>query len=81
MGGLKTLIKGPKTPKAPPIPEPVEIPDPDDDSIRRASRRRAAMLSSASGVASTIRQSAGGSLGQTALSAAASRDYSGQTLG
>ena len=40
-------------PKAPPIPEPVELPDPDDNKLQQAKRQAAAKRAQESGLAAT----------------------------
>ncbi len=57
MGGLF------KTPKPPALPPTPVIPDEDDEAVRRAKRRSLAASRQRSGVASTIRPAAGGTLG------------------
>jgi len=61
MGGLFN------TPKPPAPPPPVESPDPEDPSRRANQRRAAAMERRQSGVASTVRPEAGGSLGKSTV--------------
>lgn len=60
MGGL---LKPPKPPAPPP---PTPIPDVDDEAVKRARKRSLAASRLRSGVASTIRPEAGGSLGRSA---------------
>ena len=72
MGGLFSV------PKPPPVPEPAVMPDMDDEAIRASKRKAAAATRARSGVLSTTRSSAGGTLGaQTALGG----DYSKTALG
>lgn len=61
MGGLL------KTPKPPAPVEPPVIPDRDGEAERRARRRSLAASRSRSGVLSTIRQKAGGTLGASTI--------------
>jgi hypothetical protein len=56
-----------KAPKQPAIPEPAEIPDVDDESVRRARRRSLAASQARSGTRSTIRTEAGGALGSSTI--------------
>ena len=63
MGGLF------KTPKAPSPPPTTPIPDVDDEAVRRARRRSLAASRGRSGVTSTIRAEAGGTLGASDLGA------------
>lgn len=82
MGGL---LKTPTPPKPAPPPETPTAPDADDAAVRRAERRSRAATRARSGVLSTVRPSAGGSLGatpggDTVLGGSFDR-FSNQTLG
>jgi hypothetical protein len=67
MGGL---FSKPSIPKPQPV---VAIPEPDDELVKQASRRRIATALSSSGRRSTTRQEAGGSLGSATTLSAVSR--------
>lgn len=82
MGGL---LNPPKPPKVDPPPESPTAPDADDEVLRRAERRSRAQTRARSGVLSTVRPGAGGSLGaapgrDTVLGGSYDR-FSNQTLG
>lgn len=76
MGGLFSMPKPPAPPPPPEIPEST-----DDDAVRRAARRRRAASRTRSGVLSTIRPGAGGSLGQGTILGGAFDRFSNRTLG
>ena len=62
MGGL---LKMPKPPKPAAPPETPAAPEADDEMIQRARRRSLAAMRNRSGVLSTTRPGAGGTLGQS----------------
>lgn len=78
MGGL---FKPPKVPAPPPPVEAPTAPDQDDEAIRRARRRSLAASQARSGVLSTIRPSAGGSLGARTVLGGRFDHYGNKTLG
>ena len=75
MGGLFS------TPKPPAVPEPAPIPDIDDVAVRRARRRSLAASRGRSGVRSTIRSSAGGTLGAGTVLGGAFQNFTSKTMG
>lgn len=67
-----------KPPKPPAPPEPAVMPEPDSTAVDQAKRRSLAAARNRSGVASTIRPGAGGTLGASTVLA---DSYGGKTLG